>query len=33
LIPIGVEAPAPDPGKCVKTGAPSAQRVLFAKNY
>lgn len=32
-IPLPGEGPAAEPGECVKTGAPSAQRVLFAKNY
>ena len=32
-IPTDGDGPAPEPGKCIKTGAPSAQRVLFAKNY
>lgn len=27
------QGPAPEAGKCVLTGAPSEQRVLFAKNY
>lgn len=33
LIALDGEGPTPGPGKCVKTGAPSSQRVLFAKNY
>lgn len=33
LIPLPGEGPEPEPGKCVRTGKPSAQRVLFAKNY
>ena len=32
-IPYPGEGPEPEPGKCIKTGAPSTQRVLFAKNY
>jgi prolyl-tRNA synthetase len=32
-IPLDGQGPAPEPGACVKTGAPSAQRVLFAKAY
>jgi len=32
-IPYAEDGPAAEPGQCVKTGAPSAQRVLFAKNY
>ncbi len=32
-IPLEGEGPAPEPGKCIKTGQPSEQRVLFAKNY
>ena len=32
-VPLDGEGPAAEPGKCVKTGEPSAQRVLFAKNY
>ncbi len=32
-IPLEGEGPAVEPGKCIKTGQPSAQRVLFAKNY
>jgi len=32
-IPYPGEGPEPEPGRCVKTGAPSAQRVLFAKAY
>jgi prolyl-tRNA synthetase len=32
-IPLEGQGPAPEAGKCIKTGAPSAQRVLFAKNY
>ena len=32
-IPLKGEGPDPKPGVCVKTGKPSAQRVLFAKNY
>jgi prolyl-tRNA synthetase len=32
-IPLAGQGPAAEPGKCIKTGKPSAQRVLFAKNY
>jgi prolyl-tRNA synthetase len=32
-VPLDGEGPAAEPGQCVKTGHPSAQRVLFAKNY
>ena len=32
-IPLRGQGPDPEPGRCVKTGRPSAQRVLFAKNY
>ena len=32
-IPLAGQGPASTPGKCIKSGAPSAQRVLFAKNY
>jgi len=32
-IPLEGDGPAPEPGKCVKTGNPSARRVLFARNY
>jgi prolyl-tRNA synthetase len=32
-VPIAGQGPAPEPGRCVKTGRPSPQRVLFAKNY
>lgn len=32
-IPLEGEGPAPEPGTCIKTGKPSAQRVLFSKNY
>lgn len=32
-LPLPGEGPDSSPGACVKTGAPSAQRVLFAKNY
>jgi prolyl-tRNA synthetase len=32
-VPLPGQGPAPEPGKCVKTGRPSAQRVLFAKAY
>jgi len=33
LIPFEGQGPAPEAGTCIKSGAPSAQRVLFAKNY
>jgi len=32
-LPHPEDGPAAEPGKCVKTGRPSARRVLFAKNY
>ncbi len=32
-LPLEGDGPAPEPGKCVKTGKPSARRVLFAKAY
>jgi prolyl-tRNA synthetase len=32
-LPLPGDGPAPEPGKCVKTGKPSARRVLFAKAY
>ena len=32
-LPVPGDGPAPEPGKCVKTGKPSARRVLFAKAY
>jgi prolyl-tRNA synthetase len=32
-VPLAGEGPEAEPGECVKTGKPSAQRVLFAKNY
>ncbi len=32
-VPLEGEGPEVQAGKCVKTGNPSAQRVLFAKNY
>jgi prolyl-tRNA synthetase len=32
-IPIAGQGPEAAPGKCIKTGKPSSQRVLFAKNY
>ncbi len=32
-IPLAGQGPAVEAGKCVKTGKPSRQRVLFAKNY
>ena len=33
LLPLPGQGPDPEPGTCVKSGAPSEQRVLFAKNY
>jgi prolyl-tRNA synthetase len=32
-LPVPGDGPAPEPGKCIKTGKPSARRVLFAKAY
>jgi prolyl-tRNA synthetase len=32
-LPYEGQGPAAAPGACIKTGAPSARRVLFAKNY
>jgi prolyl-tRNA synthetase len=32
-IPFEGQGPTAEPGACIKTGAPSKQRVLFAKNY
>lgn len=32
-LPIDGDGPAPEPGSCIKTGAPSKQLALFAKNY
>lgn len=32
-IPLPGHGPAPEPGRCVLTGAPSARRVLMAKAY
>ncbi len=32
-VPLPGHGPAPEPGKCIKSGEPSAQRVLFARNY
>jgi len=32
-IPYEGDGPDAEPGKCIKTGAPSQQRVLFSKNY
>ncbi|MCP5023403.1 MAG: proline--tRNA ligase [bacterium] len=32
-IPYKEDGPAAEPGVCIKTGNPSAQRVLFSKNY
>ena len=33
LLPLAGQGPDPEEGSCIKTGAPSRQRVLFAKNY
>jgi len=33
LLPLPEDGPAAEPGECIKTGRPSAQRALFAKNY
>ena len=33
LLPYQGEGPAPEAGACIKTGKPSPQRALFAKNY
>jgi len=32
-LPFEGQGPALEPGTCIKTGKPSARRVLFAKNY
>jgi prolyl-tRNA synthetase len=32
-IPLPGQGPAPEEGKCVRTGKPSSQRVLMAKSY
>jgi prolyl-tRNA synthetase len=32
-IPLAGQGAPPEAGKCIKTGRPSAQRVLFSKNY
>jgi prolyl-tRNA synthetase len=32
-LPLDGEGPPSAAGRCVKTGKPSARRVLFAKNY
>ncbi|MBN2716481.1 MAG: proline--tRNA ligase [Deltaproteobacteria bacterium] len=32
-IPLSGQGPAPEEGKCIKTGNPSKQRVLMAKSY
>jgi prolyl-tRNA synthetase len=32
-IPLEGQGPAPEPGTCIKSGRPSARRVLFAKAY
>jgi len=32
-LPLEGDGPAPEPGVCVRTGRPSARRVLFAKAY
>lgn len=32
-VPLAGQGPAPQPGTCIKSGAPSAQRVLIAKAY
>jgi len=32
-IPLPGDSPAPEPGRCIKTGEPSTGRVLFAKAY
>ncbi|MEW6071096.1 MAG: proline--tRNA ligase [Planctomycetota bacterium] len=33
LLPFAEDGPPAEPGACIKTGRPSARRVLFAKNY
>ncbi len=32
-LPLEGDGPGPERGKCIKSGAPSERRVLFAKNY
>jgi prolyl-tRNA synthetase len=32
-LPLSGQGPDGEPGRCVKTGRPSARRVLFARNY
>jgi len=32
-LPLAGQGPDAEPGRCVKTGRPSARRVLFARNY
>lgn len=32
-LPLPGQGPDPEPGLCIKTGAPSVRRVLFAKSY
>ena len=32
-LPLAGDGPPPEPGTCIKTGKPSARRVLFAKAY
>ena len=32
-VPLPGQGPAPEPGRCIKTGAPSTRRVLIAKSY
>lgn len=32
-VPLLGQGPDPEPGKCIKTGAPSKQRVLMSKSY
>jgi prolyl-tRNA synthetase len=32
-LPLEGQGPPIEPGRCIKTGRPSARRVLFAKNY
>ncbi len=32
-LPLPGQGPPPESGRCIKTGRPSTQRVLFAKNY
>jgi prolyl-tRNA synthetase len=33
LVPLPGEGPDPEDGRCIRSGRPSRQRVLFAKNY